>query len=135
MQLEKAEKIIEENNQMHKMVCSCNRLGICHRCVIEMSLPEEIVEEAEKVVTIYELVRKTLSSFPSVKIEDINKDTNLKYDLDINGFDVFFLLQHIEIECDVNLTTVSEFVNQITVEDIVNSIFQKMKKQKEEKDV
>ena len=50
MQSEKAEKIIEENNQMHKMVCTCNRLGICQRCVREMSLPEEIVEVAEKVI-------------------------------------------------------------------------------------
>ena len=123
MTYEEAKKTIAEKYEAEKIECTCSH---CKKCA---SIELHTVEEAEKVVTIYELVRKTLSSFPSVKIEDINKDTNLKYDLDINGFDVFFLLQHIEIECDVNLTTVSEFVNQIiTVEDIVNSIFQKMKK-------
>ena len=115
--------------EAEKMECTCSH---CKKCA---SIELHTVEEAEKVVTIYELVRKTLSSFCNVKIEDINKDTNLREDLCLRGFDIL-IVQGIEKECDVNLTTVSEFVNQIiTVEDIVNSIFQKMKKQKEEKDV
>ena len=50
MQLDEAIDIIEELNHMNRLVCTCNRLGICQRCVIEMSLPEEIVEEAEKII-------------------------------------------------------------------------------------
>ena len=128
MQSEKAEKIIEENNQMHKMVCTCNRLGICQRCVIEMSLPEEIVEEAERVVGVYSAVEKILSIVCNVKTVDINKESKLKEDLGMDNSDIFWIVQGIEIECNVKLTT-SELANQIiTVEDIVNSVFQKMKK-------
>ena len=50
MQLDEAIEIIEELNQMNRLVCTCNRLGMCQRCVIEMSLPECLVEEAEKVI-------------------------------------------------------------------------------------
>ncbi len=50
MTIQEADKIIEELNQMHKMVCTCNRLGICQRCTMEVSLPPQVVEEAEKII-------------------------------------------------------------------------------------
>ena len=126
MTYEEAKNTIEEKYEAEKMECTCSP---CKKCA-SIKLHKKSVEEAEKVVAVYELVRKTISTFPSVKIEEVNKDTNLKYDLDISGYDVFFLLQDIEIECNVvNLTKVSEFVNQvITVEDLVNSVVEKMKK-------
>ncbi len=53
MTIQEAEKIIEKNNQMCRMLCTCNRLGICQRCVIEVSLPKKIVEEAYRVYEKY----------------------------------------------------------------------------------
>ncbi len=53
MTIQEAEKIIEKNNQMCRMLCTCNRLGMCQRCVIEVSLPKKIVEEAYRVYEKY----------------------------------------------------------------------------------
>ena len=135
MTLNKAKHILELKSKRDGMVCRCSYLEYCHRCVIERLLPEEIVEEAEIVVTVYELVRKILLNSPEVKIECINKDANLREDLGIDNSDISWIMIAIEVELDVKIT-VSEFVNKITtVEDIVNSVVEKMKKQKGEKDV
>ena len=130
MTYEEAKNTIEEKYEAEKMECTCSH---CKKCA---SIKLHTVKEAEIVVDVYEIVRKILLNSPDVKIEDINKDTNFREDLCLRCFDIFFLLQEIEIECNVNLTTVSEFFNQLTtVGDMVNFIIEKMKKQKGEKGV
>ena len=93
-----------------------------------IDIQRKYAQEAERVVGVYRAVEKILSIVCNVKTVDINKESKLKEDLGMDNSDIFWIVQGIEIECNVKLTT-SELANQIiTVEDIVNSIFQKMKK-------
>ncbi len=116
MTYEEAKNTIAEKYEAEKMKCTCSPC-------------EKSVEEAEKVVAVYEKVRRILSHLPVLKIVDINKESNLKEDLGMENVDIHWINVNIGIECDVKITHKDWFNNQIiTVEDIVNSVFQKMKR-------
>ena len=126
MTYEEAKNTIAEKYDAEKMECTCSP---CKKCA-SIKLHKKSVEEAEKVVTVYDTVEKILLNSPEVKIECINKDANIREDLGIDNSDISWIMIAIEVELDVKIT-VSEFVNKITtVEDIVNSVVEKMKKQK-----
>ena len=124
MTYEEAKNTIAEKYEDEKMECTCSP---CEKCA-SIKLHKNSVEEAERVVGVYSAVEKTLSIVCNVKTVDINKESKLKEDLGMDNSDIFWIMQGIEIECNVKLTT-SELANQIiSVVDIVNSVFQKMMK-------
>ena len=125
MTYEEAINTIAEKYEAEKMECTCSP---CEKCA-SIKLHKNSVEEAEKVVAVYEKVRKILSHLPVLKIVDINKESNLKEDLGMENVDIHWINVNIGIECDVKITHKDWFNNKIiTVEDIVNSVFQKMKR-------